>query len=132
MLLLDLLHVLDARIEERVGMVSDVISNCILVREFVNSETGYLVEVLPLLFEDCAHIALGETICADELLELILTESLEWAAMILTVTRSLLVDDLLAVPRSIVISFTFLSEHVSDVICIIFLKLITVYFFSEF
>lgn len=126
LLLLNLLHVLDARIEERVGVVSDVITNCVLVREFVNSETGDLVEVLPLLFENCTHVTLGETICAYKLLELIVTESLEWAAMELTVSRSLLVDDLLAVPRSIVISLTFLSEHVSNVVCIILLKLIAV------
>jgi hypothetical protein len=126
LLLLDLLHVLDAGIEERVGVVSDVVADCILVGEFVNSETGDLVEVFPLLFQNCAHVTLGEAISTYELLELIVTESLEWAAMELTVSWRLLVDDLLAVPRSVVISLTFLSEHVSNVICIILLKLITV------
>lgn len=126
LLLLNLLHVLDARIEERVGMVSYVITNCILVREFVNSETGNLVKVFPLLFENCSHVTLGETISTYKLLELIITKSLKWAAMELTVSWSLLVDDLLAVPRSIVISFTFLSEHVSNVICVILFELITV------
>ena len=51
--------------------------------------------------------------------------------MVLTVSWSLLSYNLLTIPCLIVIPLTLLSEHMSNVISIILLKLITIYFLAK-
>lgn len=51
--------------------------------------------------------------------------------MVLAVARRLLVENLLTRPRLVIVPLTLLSIHVSDIVSILFFKLVSVNFFAE-
>lgn len=60
------------------------------------------------------------------MLQIVIAEGLEGATVILALSRSLLVDDLLAVPRLVVVSLTLLTEHMSDVVSVVLVEFIAI------
>ena len=61
--------------------------------------------------------------------KVIIAKSLEGASMILTFSWILLFNDLCAVPWLIVISLTFLSEHMPNVVSIVLFEFVSIYSF---
>lgn len=123
--------VLEARLEEGVRMVADVVCDGVRVGELEEAETGNLMQVLLLLVDDCIHITLSETISGKQLPKVLLAESLEWTAVVLAVARSLRVHHLLTVPRLVVVSLTFLTITMSDVVSVVLFKLVRVDLLAE-
>lgn len=123
--------ILKTGVYEGVWMISDVLANRILVCQLKESEASNLVEILFLLLHHNTHVRTAEPVSREKLPQVIIAESLEWTSVVLTLSRWLLVDDLVAVPWFVVVSLSLLAKHMSDVVCIVFLEFVSVHLLSE-
>lgn len=132
LVLLNLLVILDARLEEGVWMVSDVVGDGVGVRELEEPEAGHLMQILSPLLHDDGHVGLGQAVGGKELAEVVFAKILKRTPMILFLPRRLHVDDLLAGPRLVVVALTFLPIAMSDIVRIVLFEFVAVNFFAEF
>jgi hypothetical protein len=88
------------------------------------SEASDLVEVFPSLINDRPHLLLLQTVRAEHLPQGILGEGLKGAPMELIGPWGSLGDDLVTAPGFVVLLLTLFTEHVPNVVAILFLKFV--------
>mgnify|MGYP007004904918 CR=1 FL=1 len=107
-------------------MVTDILSNSILMSALEEPEAGNLVQIVVFLVKNHLQVILGNTIRVEQLNEILVRESLEWTTMILTWPRCGQVNCLIAVPGLVVVSLTFLTIRVANVVGVLFLEFFTI------
>ena len=107
-------------------MIAYVLCDTMLVSSFKESQAGNLVQVVLLLLHDSSHVILGQAVRVQKLNQIVVTECLEWASVILSVCRRRKVDRLVAVPWLVIVALSFLTITMSDVVCIVLLKFLRV------
>ena len=112
--------------EVRVRVISNVLCDTMFVSSFKESQAGNLVQVVLLLLHDSSHVILGQAVRVQKLNQIVVTECLEWASVILSVCWRRKVDRLVAVPWLVIVALSFLAITMSDVVCIVLLKFLRV------
>lgn len=96
-------------------------------------EAGNLVQIVVFLVKDHLQVILGNAIRVQQLNEVLIREGLEGTTMILTWPRCGQIDCLIAVPGLVVVSLTFLTIRVTNVVGVLLLEFfaINVIFLGE-
>ena len=112
-------------------MVADIVIDGVLVGRLKQSQASNLMQILTLLVHHSSHVLGCNAVGAQQLLQVVFIESLEWASMVLTVSRCLQINDFGTVPGLIVIALAFLTVHVSNVVSVVLLELVRVHLPAE-
>lgn len=98
---------------------------------FVQPQTSHLVQTLLLLIHDFVHFRVSQPVSKRQLPHVVVTKGLERAAVVLSCSRGLLIDNFVAIPRFVVIFLALLAVAVADVVRVVLFEFVSIHFFRE-
>ena len=129
--LLNCFQVLVAGVKETVGMISNVVRHSSWVHSLEQSQASDLMKVLSALVNYSFHLLLLQAIGAQQLLQVVLRESLEGTSVKLVLSGGCLVEHFITAPRLVVLLLALFAKHMSDVVAVGLLKFVRVHLLRE-